>query len=166
MWWFDRRGALLLLFGGALASCGFKPVHREGAAAAGLQGTILLQEAANPEDFAFRERLRRRFGHANHGEARWLLSWVLIFEENGVAITRSDDITRFRVAGTALWALTRVGAGDGATIEGEVRASGGYDATASPYAVLAAARDERERMAIQMAELMATRIFAAAETLT
>lgn len=163
MWSSDRRSLVFLLCGGALAGCGFKPVHRESGPATGLQGKVLLQEATSPEEFSYRERLRRRLGDANEGEARWRLSWSLSFEEDGVAITRADDITRFRVTGAAQWSLVLMGTESAAKTDGTVRVTGGYDATASSYAVLAAARDERKRMAIEMAELTATRIFAAAE---
>ena len=52
---FDRRA---LLVGGAyaLASCGFTPLYGE--RSDGVARRIALQEAFDPETFAFRERMR------------------------------------------------------------------------------------------------------------
>lgn len=152
---FDRR-ALLLSGAFALASCGFTPLYGE--RAEGLTQRIALQEAVDPETFAFRERMRRRVGHADDG-AIFGLSYRLQMEETAVAIDTASDVTRYRVAATADWRLARLS--DGIAIgEGVVRTNGGYDATAAPFATRAAQKAEREELAQELAELVATRILA------
>lgn len=159
---FERRGALLLL-AGALAGCGFRPLYGEAGGARALLGEVVLQEAATPEDFAYRERLRRRFGlegaDADASGANWRLSWVLRFEDTGVAVTPDADTTRYRLIGAATY---RLESSDGSTppLEGEVTTIGAYDATASTYATRAAAQAERRDLSVELAELTATRLLA------
>ncbi|MEL7465593.1 MAG: LPS assembly lipoprotein LptE [Pseudomonadota bacterium] len=152
---FNRR-ALLVGGASALASCGFTPLHGE--RTDDLAQRISLQEAFDPETFAFRERMRRRVGHADDG-AVYGLSYRLEMEETAVAIDTASDVTRFRVTATADWRLTRLS--DGTAVgDGEVRTNGGYDATAAPFATRAAQKAEREELAQELAELVATRILA------
>lgn len=155
----DRRAALALLGVGALFGCGFRPLHGAGGGAAGLRGAVILAEATDPETYAFRERLRRRFGDAGAGAA-YRLDYELRMEETGVAITGASDITRHQVAGVARWRLSPLEAG-AAPLEGQVRAAGAYDAGSAPFATLSAQRSERRQMATELAERTATRIFAA-----
>ena len=117
-------------------------------------------EASTPETFAFRERMRRRIGHQNDG-ARYSLAFDLRFEERGVAVTPASDITRYQVTGFSKYRLLDEQSGD--VVEGEIIARGAYDSTAAAFATLAAQRDERERIAIELAERTATRLFAAAK---
>lgn len=157
---FDRRAALILLT--AAAGCGFKPLYRKDGGADALLGEVALQEAVTPEDFDYRERLRRRLGltgaHAPD-TARWRLDWSLRFEETGVAITRSSDVTRYQVQAFADYLLTPL-SDDSEPIRGALKTNGAYDATASAYASRAAKLDERKRLSIELAELTATRLLA------
>lgn len=159
MWCSDRRGVLVLLAGG-LAGCGFRPLYGEGGGADRMLGSVALQEAASPEDFAYRERMRRRLGPGEEsGPAEWRLSWTLRFDETGVAITREADVTRYRLIASAKYMLERVD-GSAAPVIGEVRAIGAYDATTSTYATLSAERAELRDLAVELAELTATRLLA------
>lgn len=158
---FDRRSVLILLTAGA-AGCGFRPLYRKDGGADALLGDVALREAVTPEDFDYRERLRRRFGLKGAGApdmARWRLDWKLRFEETGVAITRDSDITRYQVQAFAEYQLTPLG-GDSNPIQGSLKTNGAYDATASAYASRAAKLDERKRLSIELAELTATRLLA------
>lgn len=159
MWCSDRRGALVLL-AGVLAGCGFRPLYGEGGGAGRMLGAVALQEAASPEDFAYRERLRRRLGSdEGAGAPEWRLSWSLRFDETGIAITREADVTRYRLIASAKYTLERL---DGSTppVLGEVRAIGAYDATSSTYSTLSAERAELGDLAVELAELTATRLLA------
>ncbi len=160
MWSSDRR---LFVLGGmaVLAGCGFRPLYGEqNAGAAAIVGDVALQEASDPETYAYRERLRRRIGDAGAGAVHLLL-WEISMEETGVAITRTSDITRYQVVGIAKYRL--IAQANGVVVqEGSVKASGAYDATAEAFATRAAMRDERIRIAEELAELSVTRILAAA----
>ncbi len=150
-----RRAALALLLG-VLAGCGFRPVHGQNEGPTPF-GPVALREADGPEDFAFRERMRRRVGHEPEG-AR--LDFVLRFDPQGVAVTRQADITRYRLRGEADFRLTDPA---GAVLaEGSVAATGGYDAGAGSFAVRAAERRERVRLSEELAELVAVRLLSGA----
>lgn len=156
---FSRRAALragLIASAGLIAGCGFKPVHGERAAS--LSGAIALQEAVDPESYAFRERMRRRVGHAENGPI-YGLSYRLDMEEEATAINTASDVTRYQVEATADWRLVRLA--DGSVVsEGSVRTNGGYDATAAPFATRSAQKAEREELAQELAELVSTRLLA------
>lgn len=152
----SRRAALSLVAAAAAAGCGFSPVHGESDGPTPF-GPVSLREADGPEDYAFRERMRRRVGHAPEG-AR--LDFALRFTPQGVAITPQADITRFRLRGEADFRLTGA---DGAVLaQGSVAATGGYDSGAGAFAVRAAERRERERLAAELAELVSARLLTGA----
>lgn len=87
----DRRS--FLIFGAAaLSGCGFRPLYGGKGAQNPLQGAVLLQEAVTPEDFAYRERLRRRFGQTGDQDEQtsdiaWRLAWRLSFSETRTGIS-------------------------------------------------------------------------------
>ncbi|QIE56284.1 hypothetical protein G5B40_12920 [Pikeienuella piscinae] len=159
---FERRGVLLLM-AGALAGCGFRPLYGGNSGAQVLLGGVILQEATAPEDFAYRERLRRRLGlegaNAGANDAGWRLTWVLRFEDSDIAVTPGADTTRYRLIASATYRLEST---DDATasVKGEVSAIGAYDATASTFATRAAARAERRDLSVELAELTATQLLA------
>ncbi|MEM7524897.1 MAG: LPS assembly lipoprotein LptE [Pseudomonadota bacterium] len=156
-----RRAIAALLGGAALSACGFKPLHRKGGGAAALSGAVRLQEAFDPETYAYRERLRRRFGNAA-SDAPYSLTYELVMEETGVAITQASDVTRFQIAAEARYRLITLA--DGVVVaEGAVRSAGAYDATAEPFASLSAQRAEREEIAADLAERTVSRLLAEAE---
>lgn len=158
---FDRRATLALLAGG-VAGCGFRPLYGQGGPAEGILGAVSLQEAASPEDFAYRERLRRRLDLTDGDQpATWRLTWALDFETEGVAITRQADITRYHLTGVARYALASLDREHIEPIHGEVSVTGAYDATASAYATRAAEMTERRQISTELAELTATRLLAA-----
>lgn len=152
-----RRGALAAI-GLALAGCGFKPLYATGGGG-DLVGEVALQDASDPETYAFRERMRRRLGDGGAG-ATYGLSYEVTLEEQPVAINPAADVTRYRVKAQAEWRLVRLA--DGFVVsEGDVRTIGAYDATAGVFATRAAQREEREEVATELAELVSARILAA-----
>lgn len=156
---FERRTVLIGLTG-LVAGCGFRPVYGENGGADALVGAVQLQEAVDPESFAFRERMRRRIGHAEDGAA-FRLVYQLEIEEDPVAINQAADVTRYQVTAIANWRLVRLNDGT-LESEGTVKTNGAYDATAAPFATRSAQRSEREQLATELAELTATRLLAAA----
>lgn len=153
---FSRRAFGLALVGG-LGACGFSPLY--GGGEAGL-ASVSIQEAVDPETYAFRERMRRRIGHQAGDSADFSIVYAIDMVETPVAINPASDVTRYQLDGTVRWRLTPSVDGRSA-LEGEVRTVGGYDATGAPFAARAAQRDERARLAEELAELTATRILAA-----
>lgn len=155
----DRRTVLAGLVGlAALSACGFRPLYGEGSG--DLVGKVSLQEAHDPESYAFRERMRRRVGHAADG-ATLGLGYRIAMEETPVAINPASDVTRYQVAAQAEWRLVDLANGS-AVSEGVVKTNGAYDATAGAFATRSSQKSERERLATELAELVATRLLAGA----
>lgn len=155
---FDRRHILALGAVSAIAACGFRPVYRKGAASADLKGSIQLPEAVDPVSFAYRERLRRRFGDAGD-QALYLLENSTKIEETGIAITQASDVTRYRVLGETEWRLIDRQTGD-VMIADKVAAFTGFDATSSAFSVREARKAAEGRLAAELAELTISAISA------
>ena len=151
---FNRRGFLTLALTSGVAACGFRPVYREGSQAIELKGLIRLPEARSPVTFAYRERLRRRFGDAGDNAA-FLLESETEISETALAITQASDVTRYRLTGTTKWRLINVEDGSVAMSD-QVTAFTGYDATSSAYSVRSARKAADERLATELAELTIT----------
>lgn len=147
----DRRHFLALAALSGLAACGFRPVYRKGAPSADLRGAVQLPEAKDPISFAYRERLRRRFGDAGD-QAEFVLENSTKTSETGIALTQASNVTRYRVLGATEWRLVRRETGE-IIIGDNVSAFTGYDATSSAFSVREAKKAAENRLAIELAEL-------------
>ncbi|MEL6677214.1 MAG: LPS assembly lipoprotein LptE [Pseudomonadota bacterium] len=160
--WSSRRAFLSALTAtGALAGCGFSPLFSSGSDARGLKSQITVSQITGREGYFLRERLLRRFGQPGPA-APFVLSASFETEQEGLAITTAAAITRYNVNGTAEFSLRRID-GDGRPMEGTVRSTAGYSATSSPYATAVAERDALQRVAEDLAEKIANRVFLSAE---
>lgn len=155
---FDRRSILSLGIVAGLSACGFKPVYRKGAGSTDLRGGVLLPEAVDPISFAYRERVRRRFGNAGD-QALYLLENVTRIEESGIAITQASDVTRYRVIGETDWRLINRETGE-VVLADTASAFTGFDATSSAFSVREARKAAEGRLATELAELTITAITA------
>lgn len=148
---FDRRAILMLGGAATLAACGFQPVYRKSAEADALRGSIQLPEAVDPVSFAYRERVRRRFGDAGDG-ARYVLENSTRLTETGIAITQASDVTRYRVTGETAWRLIDRESGE-VVLEDIASAFTGFDATSSAFSSREARKAAETRLATELAEL-------------
>ena len=99
---FDRRSFLILAVS-SLAACGFEPVYGERGVASDLRGSVLVTAPADRRSFAFVEHLEERLGRAN--APTYQLDYVLTVRQEGLAISGSNDITRYNLLGNAAFAL-------------------------------------------------------------
>lgn len=155
---FSRRQILTLGVVAGVSACGFKPAYRKGAASADLKGSVFLPEAVDPISFAYRERLRRRFGDAGD-QALYVLENSTKIEEAGIAITQASDVTRYRVLGETDWRLINRETGD-VVIADKASAFTGFDATSSAFSVREARKAAEGRLATELAELTISAISA------
>ncbi len=152
----SRRVALLA--GLAAAGCGFQPLYGEGGGGGALAGQVGLEGVSGRLGFAFRERMRQRLGEPAP-DAAYRLDVALSLSQEGLLISRRDDITRFDVEGLARYTLRR--RADGETVaEGVARSVSAYSTLASPYATRVAERDAERRVAEDLAERVFARIAA------
>ena len=157
-----RRTALSL--GGtslAVAACGFTPIYGEGAAARALTGRIDVDQIDGKMGFAARKRLTERLGPAT--AATHLLSIRLDVTTDALAISQTNQISRYNLTGVARYAVRHLGS-DTTVETGSARAFAAYSASASPFATRVAEEDARERLAITLADQIVTRIAATSES--
>ncbi len=155
---YNRRMFLALGAAAGLSACGFQPVYRKGGGAEALRGSILLPEAVDPISFAYRERVRRRFGAGGDG-ARYVLENKTEISETGIAITQASDVTRYRVLGETAWRLIDRDSGE-VVLEDVAEAFTGYDATSGAFPVREARKAAESRLATELAELTISAISA------
>jgi LPS-assembly lipoprotein len=163
MSWFDRRAVLFGVAVGValgLSGCGFRPLYSRGQAAAALRGRVRVERIDGREGFFFREKLTERLGQSSDPEFR--LTVRLNSNQTGLAITQSANVTRYNIDGAAAFTLIRLD-GRRAVLNDTVRATAGYSATGSAYATQIAERDARERLAITLADKVASRVLLSAE---
>ena len=145
-----------------LPGCGFTPIYAEGTAARGLNGSIELGEVNDRMDFDMREQLEIRLGRPEAPVYR--LDVMAEVDTTGQAITKDAAITRYNLSATATYTLTPIG-GTVPVVTDTVRSFTAYNATATVYSTYIADRDARHRLAVTLADQIATRIAAEASGL-
>lgn len=155
----SRRAMLLAPL--ALAACGFTPIYGRGSAAEALNGKILLGAVDDRLSFEFYEQLENRLGRAE--APVFQLDITLNVDSEGLAITQDNAITRYNLTGTASFTLTRI-EDDEVVLRDNLRAVTAYSATASAYATFISERDAKRRLAVSLADQIATRIASSAES--
>ncbi len=156
----DRRTFLLSLL--ALGACGFEPVYGTNGAANNLRGSILVDEPKNRQQFQLVEQLEQRLGRANG--PKYGLSVNLTVREEGLAISGSNDITRYNVLGIADFVLRDLATG-APVLSDKVNTFTAYSASAQPVATLAAERDATARLMTALADKIVTQLLINAGTL-
>ncbi len=156
---FSRRTILLAPL--ALAACGFTPIYGRGSAAEAIHGKITLGTVSDRLSFEFYEQLENSLGRAV--VAQFTLDVALDVASEGLAITQDNAITRYNLKGTATLTLTRISDGK-IVLTDKLRAYTAYSATASAYATFISERDAKRRIAVSLADQIATRIASSAES--
>lgn len=141
----------------ALGGCGFRPLHGPGAPASALVDRVAVDVSGDRLDYHFRGQLRRRLGRAGP-DAPLRLATELSLEEEGLAITPDDAITRFNVTGRARFRLSDAGGAELGV--GEVTSVTAYSTLATPYATRVAERDAERRVAVDLADRVIARLVA------
>lgn len=156
---FSRRAILLAPL--ALAACGFRPIYGRGSAAEALHGKIALGPVDDRLSFEFHEQLENRLGRAV--APVFQLEVTLDVQSKGLAITQDNAITRYNLTGIANVTLTRIET-DELVLQDRLRAFTAYSATANAYATFISERDAKRRLAVALADQIATRIASSAES--
>ena len=157
MWCSDRRNVLIGL--AALAGCGFEPAYGPGGAAAGLRGSIRVDDPANRDEFTLVARLEERLGAP--AAPRFRLSVSLNVTENSLAITPEQEIERYNLVGRAIWEIRAIG-DEAVLARGEEDTFTSYDATGTTVATLASEADAHARLMTALADQIVTRLIATA----
>ncbi|MDX1780799.1 MAG: LPS assembly lipoprotein LptE [Thalassovita sp.] len=163
MWLSDRRTFLALLSAAALTGCGFSPVYAPGGAGQALLNSIAVDAPETRDEQTLMREIETRLGRSS--APRYALSYDLEVREERMAVSATNITTRFNLIGKADYTLTDTGT-DAVVTQGSVDQFTGYSATGTTVATLAAERDAHERLAKILADLIVTRLIAAAPGIT
>lgn len=155
---FSRR-ILPVLVVGALAGCGFEPVHAPGGSASGLRGQLRADAPADRNDFDFVARIENRLGRgvgASYG-----LSYEIETDEEPVGVTPGQEITRYNIVGVAKYDVVELDTGQ-VVHSGRVESFASYSSTGSIVSTLTAGTDARSRLMIALADRVEAELVAAA----
>lgn len=98
-----NRRLFLTSAAATLAGCGFTPVYGPNGAAQGLRGAVLLDDPTDKNGYDLTKHIESRLGLPN--APRFGLSYVLTTRVEALAITQSQETTRYNVLGTLTFAL-------------------------------------------------------------
>ncbi len=155
---FNRNLALSLVAMGSVAGCGFRPAYGTGGSAQALRGRVLINAPKDENDFALMQEIERRLG-APQAPAYDLKVKVSLSEE-GLAITPTQETTRYHVLGKADYSLTETATGRVVT-KGSVDNFTSYSATGTTVSTLTAKRDAYGRLMVILADQIVARLLAA-----
>lgn len=159
MSYFSRRFLLSALPALALSGCGFSPAYAPGGSANALQGAILVDAPTDRAAYLFTRHIEDRLGRAAPG--RYGLGYAISLDEDSVAISADNVITRYNILGTVKYALRDLKTKE-VVLTGSVDNFVGYSASGSTVATQAARRDAEARLMGILAEQILNRLTAEA----
>lgn len=154
---YDRRRLILALAAAPLAGCGFRPAFAPGGPAADLFDSVAIDPPTDKNGFDLVERLEERLGRTRSPAYR--LSYRIDTKVTQLAITSSNAITRYNIAGSVSYALRD--RADRMVSEGKVTNFTAYSATGTPVSTAAAEADAYKRLMTVLADAIVTRLIAA-----
>jgi LPS-assembly lipoprotein len=149
-----------------LASCGLQPIYSGGSRSAAAQALAGIEVApiADRAGFLVRSALQDRLGGAPAGGARYRLEVELDDAIEGFGIRGDDSITRERRTLRARYRLISID-GTRTLLDATARSDAGVDVVrSSDFAVVAAENSALERLAVELAEQIGTRLALLART--
>ena len=160
------RPALALVMSLMLTSCGLQPVYSGGGRGAASQAMANIEVApiADRAGTLVRNALHDRLGGAAPLGARYRLEVELDDSIEGFGIRGDDSITRERRTLRARYRLVSID-GTRTLLDATARSDAGIDVVrSSDFAVIAAENSALERLAIELAEQIGTRLALLAHT--
>ncbi len=149
----DRR--FFLLGALALGGCGFEPVLDEKNQKTNLRGKIVVDPPTDRDSFELVRRMETRFGRPSAPLYR--MTVALDVREEGLAISGSNDITRYNVLGVAAYTLSRINTAE-VVSQHRIETFTAYSASQQPAATLSAERDARKRLMVSLADKITSRV--------
>ncbi|MEM7744344.1 MAG: LPS assembly lipoprotein LptE [Pseudomonadota bacterium] len=144
-----------------LAGC-FKPMLAEGGGAMAVRGRIALPEIDTRFSYHLVQSLETRLGRPGATEYRLVIQTAL--QDEGLAVSQDNDVTRITTTATASWQLYQDGEPE-PVLDGLARSQSGYNATSSLFATRQTRRDIERRLARDLGERISRVILARADQL-
>jgi len=155
-----RRALVALGLLGALAACGFSPVYAPGAPATRLRGEVLPDPPGTRYGFRFVAQVEDRLGRASN-DAAYRLAYTLPRANERSAVTGTGGALRRTLEGAAEYRLIARGRGQVLT-SGRVTGFTSFTDIGTSVAVRTARAAAEERLAVILADQVATRLIASA----
>ncbi|MDE0591072.1 LPS assembly lipoprotein LptE [Halocynthiibacter sp. C4] len=146
---YSRRYLLGLPVVGLLAACGFTPVYGPEGNAEALRGTIEVKAPSNTNSYNFVKHFEERMGVG--AGARYSLNYSISTKTDGVAITQSQETTRYNVIGEATYTLTEIGTGK-KLASGKVQSFTSYGSTDFVISTRTSRDDAYRRLMVILAD--------------
>lgn len=156
---FDRRRVLLLAGAASLLAGCFRPMLAEDSAGGQLRGKVALPPVGDRFGFYLHDSLESRLGRPS--DPIYRLEVRTQVTESGLLVAQDNTITRLRLRARARYRLFR----DGETkpvIDDVVVSESGFDSTASLYASRTTRKDIENRLAKDLGDRIARRLYAQA----
>ena len=154
---FSRRFFLGLAAVAGLSACGFTPVYGPDGTATELRGRVLVDEPVDEHTYFLVRDLEQILGQTK--APVYTLSYILLTETQGQAVTAEGDITRYSIDGEVGYILRNADT-EAVVASGEVDNFVGYSATGNAVETLASERDAYARLMQILADQLATRLYA------
>ena len=165
MSWLDRRRllALTLMSPAAvtLSAC-FQPMLAEGEISRNLRGRIALPSIDGRFGYFLSRSLEDRLGEAESVD--WVLSVDPHISRQGLAVAQDNSVTRVTLFARADWQLRKRSTG-AVVLSDQAFSQSGYNATTSLFATRQTEQDIERRLARDIGERIARRIYANAKRL-
>lgn len=159
----DRRAFLTFgLSALALAGCGYAPALAPGGVAGPLYGRIYVTDPTDENGYRFVNRFEQRLGQAE--APSFDLAYMIKTSEQGLAITNTQETTRFNIVGSVTYSLTDRRTGT-VLMTGEVNSFTGYSATGTTVSTRTAQQDAQARLMVILADQLATKLIGSAGAL-
>lgn len=132
-----------------LAACGFSPVYKseqfDGKVKAALAATEVAAAGDSRDGQILRTELENLLHPAGASAPKYRLEVTLETLKEAQAVERTREVTRYKLAVTAHYALSETGGGKKVTA-GKSRITGSYDTAASDFATFTVEGDTRARI--------------------
>lgn len=162
---YNRRTVLthgLLIAGSSLLAGCFRPMLAEGGNQRSLRGRIAMPTIEGRFGYFLSKSLEDRLGETE--QADWILKVSTNITRRGLAVAQNNSVTRQTLLARANWVLRR--ASTGAVVLSDTATSqSGFNATTSLFATRQTEQDVERRLARDIGERIARRIYAKAEAL-
>ena len=153
------RAFLLLGFGLLLSACTLRPLYSGGSRGAVAQALETVEVAPIPgrAGWLVRTALEDRLGGGGGGEARYRLEIELDDRITGYGIRADNAVTRHRRTLRARYRLVEAERGT-VVLDATAGSDAGVDVVSSEYATVAAEQTALERLSVELADQIVTRL--------
>lgn len=141
-----------------LAGC-FRPMLAEGTASAKLRGRIAMPKIDGRFGYFLSKSLEDRLGETT--TAKWVLSVKPNIRRRGLAVAQDNSVTRVTLVARADWELRQRSNGE-VVLKDRALSESGFNATTSLFATRQTEQDVERRLARDIGERIARRIYAKA----